>query len=49
MLSVAVQNALAATLAEDGPRLLHGWAGEALPLGGLLHREGSVQSRLPLR
>ena len=49
MLSVAVQNALAATLVDDAPHLLHGWEGEGPPLGELLHAEAPTQSRLPLR
>ena len=49
MLAVAVQNALAATLVDDAPHLLHGWEGERPPLGVLLHGEAPTESRLPLR
>ena len=49
MLSVAVQNALAATLVDDAPHLLHGWAGDGPPLGELLRDEPPALSRLPLR
>ena len=49
MLSVAVQNALASTLVDDAPHLLHGWEGEGPPLGVLLHGDAPPQSRLPLR
>ena len=49
MLSVAVQNALAATLVDDAPHLLHGWEGEGPPLGEPRHAEAPTQSRLPLR
>jgi len=49
MLSVAAQDALAATLVDDAPHLLHGWRGEEPPLGLLLHGEAPSQSRLPLR
>jgi len=49
MLAVAVQNALAATLVDDAPHLLHGWEGEGPPLGVLLHGEAPTESRLPLR
>ena len=49
MLSVAVQNALAATLVDDAPHLLHGWEGDGPPLGALLHGDAPPQSRLPLR
>ena len=37
MLSVAAQDALAATLVDDALDLLHGWKGEGPPLGQLLH------------
>ena len=33
MLSVAVQDSLAATLVDDAPHLLHGWHGTRPPLG----------------
>ena len=49
MLSVAVQDSLAATLVDDAPHLLHGWAGHGPPLGELLHGEPPALSRLPLR
>ena len=49
MLSVAVQNALASTLIDDAPHLLHAWEGGGPPLGELLHGEAPAQSRLPLR
>ena len=49
MLAVAVQNALASTLVDDAPHLLHGWEGEGPPLGVLLHGDAPAQSRLPLR
>ena len=49
MLAVAVQNALAATLVDDAPHLLHGWEGEGPPLGELLHGDAPAASRLPLR
>ena len=37
MISVATQNALAATLVDDAPHMLHAWEGTAPPLGILLH------------
>ena len=60
MISVATQNALAATLVDDAPHmlfvclgafksLLHAWEGTAPPLGILLHGEAPAESRLPLR
>ena len=49
MLSVAAQNALAATLIDDAPHLLHAWEGIDPPLGVLLHGEAPTESRLPLR
>jgi len=49
MLSVAVQDSLAATLVDDAPHLLHGWHGHGPPLGELLHGEAPALSRLPLR
>ena len=49
MLSVAVQNALASTLVDDAPHLLHAWEGVGPPLGQLLHGEAPTESRLPLR
>ena len=49
MLSVAVQNALASTLVDDAPHLLHGCEGDGPPLGILLHGEAPAVSRLPLR
>ncbi len=49
MLAVAVQSALASTLVDDAPRLLHGWEGEGPPLGVLLHGDAPAQGRLPLR
>ena len=49
MLSVAVQNALASTLVDDAPHLLHGCEGDGPPLGVLLHGEAPAESRLPLR
>ena len=49
MISVATQNALAATLVDDAPHMLHAWEGTAPPLGILLHGEAPAESRLPLR
>ena len=49
MISVATQNALAATLIDDAPHMLHAWEGTAPPLGILLHGEAPTESRLPLR
>ncbi len=49
MLVVAVQNAVASTLMDDAPHLLHGWEGDGPPLGELLHGEAPAPSRLPLR
>ena len=49
MLAVAVQKALAATLVDDAPHLLHGWEGVGPPLGELLHGDAPAESRLPLR
>ena len=49
MLSVAAQNAFAATLVDDAPHLLHAWEGSDPPLGVLLHGEAPTESRLPLR
>ena len=43
MLSVAMQDSLAATLVDDAPQLLHGWHGSDPPLGQLLHGEGSAE------
>ena len=47
--SIATQNALAATLVDDAPHMLHAWEGTAPPLGILLHGEAPAESRLPLR
>ena len=41
--------ALAATLVDEAPHMLHAWEGMAPPLGILLHGEAPVESRLPLR
>ena len=49
MISVATRNALAATLVDDAPHMLHAWEGSAPPLGILLHKEAPAESRLPLR
>ena len=49
MISVATQNALAATLVDDAPHMLHAWEGDAPPLGILLHGEAPAEGRLPLR
>ena len=49
MLSVAMQDSLAATLVNDAPHLVHGWHGTDPPLGQLLHREAPSESRLPMR
>ena len=49
LLSVAVQNALAATIVDDALRMLHAWEGTGPPLGVLLHGEAPTVSRLPLR
>ena len=49
MLSVATQNALAATMLDDAPHMLHAWEGSGPPLGMLLHGEAPTISRLPLR
>jgi len=49
MISVATQNALAATLVDDAPHMLHAWEGTAPPLGILLLGEAPAESRLPLR
>ena len=49
MLAVAVQNAVASTLVDDAPHLLHGWEGSGPPLGELLHGDAPAESRLPLR
>ena len=43
MLAVAVQNALASTLVDDAPHLLHGWEGEGPPLAVLLHGDAPAQ------
>ena len=49
LLSVAAQNAIAATLVDDAPHLLQAWEGSDPPLGVLLHGEAPTESRLPLR
>ena len=49
MLSVAMQDSLAATLVNDAPHLLHGWHGKDPPLGQLLHGDAPSESRLPMR
>ena len=49
MLAVAAQDSLAATLVEDAPHLLHGWAGPNPPLADLLYGEAPNPTRLPLR
>ena len=49
MISVATQNALAATLVDDAPHMLHAWEGSAPPLGILRHGEAPANGRLPLR
>ena len=49
MISVATQNALAATLVDDAPHMLHAWEGSAPSFGILLHGEAPAESRLPLR
>ena len=49
MLAVAVQNAVASTLVDDAPHLLHGWEGSGPPLGELLHGDAPAESRFPLR
>ena len=49
MLSVAAQNAFAATLVDDAPHLLHAREGSDPPLGVLLHGEAPTESRLPIR
>ena len=49
MLSVAVQNAFAATIVDDAQCTLHAWEGTGPPLGVLLHGEAPTVSRLPLR
>ena len=48
LLSVAVQDAPAATLIEGAPHLLHGWYGDPPPLGELLLADAPTNSRLPL-
>ena len=49
LLSVTLQDTLAATLVNDAPHLLHGWQGRGPSLGELLHGEAPTVSRLPLR
>ena len=49
MISVATQNALAATLVDDAPHMPHAWEGTAPPLGILLHGKAPAERRLPLR
>ena len=49
MLAVAAQDALAATLVDVAPQLLHARDVSGPPLGMLLHGEAPAQSRLPLR
>ena len=48
MLSIALQDILAATLVDDAPRMLHAWEGTGPPLGVLLHGEALAISRVML-
>ncbi len=48
-MAVAVQNAPAATLTDESPHVLCGWAGEPPPLGELLLADAPAESRLPMR
>ena len=49
MISVAARNALAATLVDDAPHMLHAWEGTAPPVGILQHGEAPAGTRIPLR
>ena len=47
MISVATQNALAATLVDDAPHMLHAWKSSTPPLGILLHGEAPAEKWPP--